>query len=36
MVRVAKVAPEYKPAPFTILGWQVSEIEKMVAGLSIW
>ncbi|MFZ0311019.1 MAG: VOC family protein [Candidatus Sulfotelmatobacter sp.] len=33
MVRVAKVAPEYKPAPFTILGWQVSEIEKMVAGL---
>jgi len=35
MVRVAKVAPEYKPAPFTILGWQVSEIEKMVAGLSI-
>jgi len=33
MVRVAKVAPEYKPAPFTILGWQVSGIEKMVAGL---
>jgi catechol 2,3-dioxygenase-like lactoylglutathione lyase family enzyme len=32
MVRVAK-APEFKPAPFTILGWQVSGIEKVVAAL---
>ncbi|MGA8489855.1 MAG: VOC family protein [Terriglobales bacterium] len=32
MVRVAK-APEFKPAPFTILGWQVSGIEKLVAAL---
>jgi catechol 2,3-dioxygenase-like lactoylglutathione lyase family enzyme len=32
MVRVAK-APEFKPAPFTILGWQVSDIEKLVAAL---
>src|SRR5216683_25222 len=26
-------APEFKPMPFTILGWQVSGIEKVVAGL---
>ena len=32
MVRVAK-ALEFKPAPFTILGWQVSGIEKVVAAL---
>jgi catechol 2,3-dioxygenase-like lactoylglutathione lyase family enzyme len=32
MVRVAKV-PEFKPAQFTILGWQVSDIEKMVTVL---
>ncbi len=32
MIRVAK-APEFTPAPFTILGWQVSEIEKVVAAL---
>lgn len=32
MVRVSK-APEFKPAQFTILGWQVSEIEKVVLGL---
>jgi catechol 2,3-dioxygenase-like lactoylglutathione lyase family enzyme len=32
MVRVAK-APDFKPAQFTILGWQVSGIEKVVAGL---
>jgi catechol 2,3-dioxygenase-like lactoylglutathione lyase family enzyme len=31
-VRVAK-APEFKPAPFTILGWEVSGIENMVADL---
>jgi catechol 2,3-dioxygenase-like lactoylglutathione lyase family enzyme len=32
MVRVAKV-PEFKPAQFTILGWQVADIEKIVADL---
>jgi catechol 2,3-dioxygenase-like lactoylglutathione lyase family enzyme len=32
MIRVAK-APEFKPAPFTILGWQVTGIEKVVAAL---
>jgi catechol 2,3-dioxygenase-like lactoylglutathione lyase family enzyme len=30
-VRVAKA--EFTPAPFTILGWQVPDIEKMVTGL---
>jgi catechol 2,3-dioxygenase-like lactoylglutathione lyase family enzyme len=32
MVRVAK-APEFKPLPFTLLGWQVSGIEEVVRGL---
>jgi catechol 2,3-dioxygenase-like lactoylglutathione lyase family enzyme len=32
MVRVAKV-PQFTPAPFTILGWQVKEIEKIAAEL---
>ena len=32
MIRVAK-APEFKPAQFTILGWQVSEIENVVREL---
>jgi catechol 2,3-dioxygenase-like lactoylglutathione lyase family enzyme len=32
MVRVAK-APDFKPAQFTILGWQVSDIKKMAAAL---
>lgn len=32
MVRVAKGA-ESKPAPFTILGWQVKGIEKVVSDL---
>lgn len=32
MIRVAKV-PDFKPAQFTILGWQVSDIEKVVRGL---
>src|SRR5580704_15257911 len=32
MVRVAKV-PQFTPAPFTILGWQVNEIEKIAAEL---
>ena len=33
MIRVAKVGKEFTPAQFTILGWQVSGIEKIVAGL---
>jgi len=33
MVRVSKVPPPFTPAPFTILGWQVSGIERMVAAL---
>jgi catechol 2,3-dioxygenase-like lactoylglutathione lyase family enzyme len=32
MIRVAKV-PDFKPAQFTILGWQVEEIEKVVREL---
>ncbi len=32
MIRVAKV-PDLKPAPFTVLGWQVVEIEKIVRDL---
>ena len=31
MVRVAKA--QFTPAPFTILGWQVNEIEKVAAAL---
>jgi len=31
MVRVARA--QFTPAPFTILGWQVTEIEKVVTGL---
>jgi len=31
MVRVAKA--QFTPAPFTILGWQVLDIEKIVTGL---
>ena len=31
MVRVAKA--QFTPAPFTILGWQVPDIEKMVEDL---
>lgn len=33
MVRVSK-APEFKPAQFTILGWQVTDIEKVVQSLT--
>lgn len=33
MVRVTKVPPPFTPAPFTILGWQVTNIEKVVGGL---
>ena len=32
MVRVTKV-PEFKPQQFTILGWEVSDIEKYATGL---
>jgi catechol 2,3-dioxygenase-like lactoylglutathione lyase family enzyme len=32
MVRVAK-APQFAPAPFTILGWRVTEIEKIATAL---
>lgn len=32
MVRVAVVG-EFKPQQFTVLGWQVSDMEKEVAGL---
>ena len=32
MVRIAKVK-EFAPQPFTILGWEVSNIKKVVAGL---
>jgi catechol 2,3-dioxygenase-like lactoylglutathione lyase family enzyme len=34
MIRVAKVGKDFTPAPFTILGWQVSEIENVVRGLT--
>lgn len=35
MVRVVDVSgvAEYKPAPFTILGWSVSNVDKTVTGL---
>jgi catechol 2,3-dioxygenase-like lactoylglutathione lyase family enzyme len=33
MIRIAK-AHEFTPAQFTILGWQVTEIEKVVAALA--
>jgi catechol 2,3-dioxygenase-like lactoylglutathione lyase family enzyme len=33
MVRIAKVPDDFKPLPFTILGWQVAGIEKVVAEL---
>jgi catechol 2,3-dioxygenase-like lactoylglutathione lyase family enzyme len=33
MVRIAKVPDDFKPLPFTILGWQVVAIEKVVAEL---
>jgi catechol 2,3-dioxygenase-like lactoylglutathione lyase family enzyme len=32
MLRVTP-APEFKPHPFTVLGWQVSDIEEVVSGL---
>jgi len=33
MIRVAKVGKDFAPAPFTILGWQVSSIEGVVRAL---
>ena len=30
MIRVAKVGKDFSPAQFTILGWQVNGIEKVV------
>src|ERR1017187_5356724 len=33
MIRVAKVGKDFTPAQFTILGWQVSEIENVVRDL---
>ena len=33
MVRVVRT--QFTPAQFTILGWQVKEIEKVVAGLQV-
>jgi catechol 2,3-dioxygenase-like lactoylglutathione lyase family enzyme len=33
-VRVARVPADFKPAQFTILGWEVPNIEEMVRGLS--
>lgn len=33
-IRVAKVQSDFKPAVFTILGWEVSEIEKVVAAMT--
>jgi catechol 2,3-dioxygenase-like lactoylglutathione lyase family enzyme len=32
MIRIARV-PKYEPAQFTILGWQVTEIAKVVTAL---
>jgi hypothetical protein len=34
MIRVSKVQPDYKPAGFTILGWESSAIEADVAALT--
>jgi len=34
MIRVTKVRGEHKPFPWTIFGWQVSEIERTVAALA--
>ena len=33
MIRVSKVGKDFSPAQFTILGWQVSGIGNIVAGL---
>ena len=33
MIRVAK-APKFTPAPYTVMGWEVKDIEKMAAWLA--
>lgn len=33
MVRLSKVPPDFKALPFTILGWQVTDIESIVPPL---
>jgi catechol 2,3-dioxygenase-like lactoylglutathione lyase family enzyme len=33
MLRIAKV-PDFRPAPFTVLGWEVRDIEKSVSDLN--
>jgi catechol 2,3-dioxygenase-like lactoylglutathione lyase family enzyme len=33
MIRVARVPSDFKPAPFTILGWEVPDIESVVPAL---
>ena len=33
MIRIARV-PEFTPHPFTVLGWQVRDIDAAVAGLT--
>ena len=33
MIRVSKVQPDFKPQQFTILGWEVADIESAVADL---
>lgn len=33
MIRVAKVPQPFTPAHFTVLGWEVKDIEKIVTGL---
>jgi catechol 2,3-dioxygenase-like lactoylglutathione lyase family enzyme len=33
MIRIVR-APEFKPFPFTLLGWEVSDIDAAVAGLA--
>jgi catechol 2,3-dioxygenase-like lactoylglutathione lyase family enzyme len=34
MVRVSKVGPDFKPAVFTILGWEVTGIEDVVSTMT--
>lgn len=33
MIRVSKV-PDFKPFPFTVLGWQVTDIENVVSEMT--
>ena len=32
MIRIAKT-PDFTPAPYTVLGWEVANIEEVVGGL---